>query len=139
MNRENHETRKNILYPDECYAIQGAIFAVYKEMGCGFLEAVYQECLEFEFQKRKIPLQAQPELKLAYKGDPLKQTYKPDFICYGKIITELKAVKAVAPEHKAQLINYLKATGLKLGLLVNFGSHPKAEIVRIANTNFSRL
>lgn len=136
MNREQRETHEKILFPDECYAIQGAIFDVYREMGCGFLEAVYQECLEREYTKRIIPFQPQVELKLNYKGEPLKQTYKPDFICFGKIIVEIKAVKELGPEHKAQLLNYLKATGLELGLLVNFGSYPKAEIVRIANTNF---
>ncbi len=121
-----------IIFKDECYAIQGAIFEVYREMGCGFLEAVYQECLEKELQKRNIPFVAQPELRLTYKGSQLQQTYKPDFICYGQIIVELKAVKEIAPDHKAQVINYLKVTGLKLGILVNFGSHPKASITRLA-------
>jgi len=132
----NREKREKVLFPDECYAIQGTIFDVYKEMGCGFLEAVYQECLEKEFAKRIIPFRPQVELQLNYKGEPLKQTYKPDFICYDKIIVEIKAVKELGAEHKAQLLNYLKATGLELGLLVNFGSHPKTEIIRIANTNF---
>lgn len=136
MNRENRETHEKVLYPDECYAIQGAVFDVYREMGCGFLEAVYQECLEREFRLRQLPFEAQKELVLSYKGEQLAQTYKPDFICYGKIIVELKAVKEIAPEHKAQLLNYLKATGMELGLLVNFGAYPKAEIIRIANTNF---
>ncbi len=124
-----------ILYKDECYRIQGAIFEVYHEMGCGFLEAVYQECLEKEFIKQSIPFRAQVYLELKYKDEPLNQTYKPDFICYDRIIVELKAVKEIASEHKAQLMNYLKATGLELGLLINFGSYPKAEIVRIANTS----
>lgn len=136
MNREKREIHEKVLFPDECYAIQGTIFDVYKEMGCGFLEAVYQECLEKEFAKRIIPFRPQVELQLNYKGEPLKQTYKPDFICYDKIIVEIKAVKELGAEHKAQLLNYLKATGLELGLLVNFGSHPKTEIIRIANTNF---
>ena len=117
---------------EECYAIQGAIFEVYREMGCGFLESVYQECLEREFQRMSIPFAAQQELKLLYKGKLLKQTFKPDMICYDKIIVELKAVKQIAPEHKAQILNYLKATGIKLGLLVNFGTYPKAEIIRLA-------
>lgn len=121
-----------ILFKDESYEIQGAIFEVYREMGCGFLEAVYQECLDKEFSRRGISFIAQPDLHLTYKGDPLKQTYKPDFICYEKIIVELKAVKDIAPEHKAQVINYLKATNIKLGLLVNFGTYPKASIFRIA-------
>ena len=121
-----------ILYKEECYQIQGGIFEVYREMGCGFLEAVYQECLENELARRGVPFLAQEVLRLTYKGDPLRQTYQPDFICYGKIIVELKAVKEIAPEHKAQVINYLKATGFKLGLLVNFGSYPKATIIRLA-------
>ena len=136
MNREKRETHEKVLFPDECYSIQGAVFDVYREMGCGFLEAVYQECLEKEFRSWQVPFEAQKELILSYKGEMLAQTYKPDFICYGKIIVELKAVKEISPEHKAQLLNYLKTTGLELGLLVNFGSHPKAAIVRLANTNF---
>jgi GxxExxY protein len=125
-------TKEKILFKEECYQIQGAIFDVYREMGCGFLEAVYQECMEKELGKRSIPFVAQPELRLTYKGESLRQTYKPDFICYEKIIVELKAVKEIAPEHKAQVINYLKATGMKLGLLVNFGTFPKASITRLA-------
>ncbi|WP_235896229.1 GxxExxY protein [Ostreibacterium oceani] len=105
-------------------------------MGCGFLEVVYQECLERELTKRAIPFQPRVALQLNYKGEPLKQTYKPDFICYEKIIIEIKAVKELGADHKAQRLNYLKATGLELGLLVNFGSHPKTQIIRIANTNF---
>ena len=132
MNHEIHERHEKIIFKDECYQIQGAIFEVYREMGCGFLEAVYQECLEKEFSQRKIPFIAQNELNLTYKGTPLKQKYKPDFICYRQIIVELKAVKGIAPEHKAQVINYLKATGIKLGLLVNFGTYPKASITRLA-------
>ena len=123
---------EKILFKDESYAIQGAIFDVYREMGCGFLESVYQECLEKEFRLQNIPFVSQAELKLTYKGEPLLQTYKPDFICFNQIIVELKAVKAIAPEHQAQVINYLKATGMKLGLLVNFGDYPKATIIRLA-------
>jgi len=121
-----------IIFKEESYAIQGAIFDVYREMGCGFLEAVYQECLEKELRMRKIPFMSQQVLKLYYRGKELKQTYKPDFICYNQIIIELKAVKKLAPEHKAQVLNYLKATGIKLGLLVNFGDYPKAAITRLA-------
>jgi GxxExxY protein len=131
-----NDAKEELLFKDECYAIQGAIFEVYREMGCGFLESVYQECLEKEFRSRELPFEAQKELLLTYKSQPLSLTYKPDFICYGKIIVELKAVKEIAPEHKAQLLNYLKATGLEPGLLVNFGAYPKVEIVRIANSNF---
>ena len=123
---------EKILFKDESYAIQGAIFDVYREMGCGFLESVYQECLEKEFRLQNIPFVSQAELKLTYKCEPLLQTYKPDFICFNQIIVELKAVKAIAPEHQAQVINYLKASGKKLGFLVNFGDYPKATIVRLA-------
>ncbi len=132
MNHEKHERHEKILFKEECYQIQGAVFEVYREMGCGFLEAVYQECLEKELKKRGVPFVAQQELQLMYKGEPLRQTYKPDLICYGQIIVELKAVKEIAPEHKAQVLNYLKATGMKLGLLVNFGTYPKATITRLA-------
>jgi GxxExxY protein len=131
MNDESHDHRGEILFKDECYAINGAIFEVYREMGCGFLEAVYQECLVKEFTLLGIPFQSQPELKLSYKQQPLLQVYRPDFICFGKIIVEVKAVKAIVPEHQAQVLNYLKATGYRLGLLVNFGVYPKATIQRL--------
>lgn len=124
-------TQEPLLFKEECYRIQGAIFEVYREMGCGFLEAVYQECLEREFRRAGIPFQAQPALTLIYKGERLDQIYRPDFICYEQIIVELKAVKEVAAEHRAQVFNYLKAAQLRLGLLVNFGHYPKATIERI--------
>ncbi|SCZ87025.1 GxxExxY protein [Nitrosomonas mobilis] len=131
MNHEKHEKHEKILYREEVFAIQGAIFDVYREMGCGFLEAVYQECLAKELRQRGVPFQPQKELILTYKGQALEQRYKPDFICFDKIIVELKAVTELGKAHKAQLFNYLKATGLKLGLLVNFGHYPKAQIERI--------
>ena len=121
----------DLKFEDESYRIRGAVFEVYREMGCGFLEAVYQECLEKELGKQDVPFVAQRELVLHYKGDRLAQIYKPDFICFDRIIVELKAVKELAGEHRAQVHNYLKATGLELGLLVNFGHYPKAEIERI--------
>ena len=122
---------QSLLYKDECYLIQGAIFEVYKELGSGFLEAVYQECLTKEFLSRKIPFRSQPELPIFYKGEVISISYRPDFICFEKIILELKAVKDVAPEHELQVLNYLKATNIRLGLLVNFGHFPKATINRI--------
>ena len=121
----------SILYRDECYHIQGAVFEVYREMGCGFLEAVYQECLERELKRRNIPFVAQPILNLVYKGELLTQTYKLDLICFDSIIVELKAVSVISGEHQAQVLNYLKATGKKLGLLVNFGCYPKASVNRL--------
>src|SRR5262249_3229514 len=121
----------HLLYEEESYVMRGAVFEVYGEMGSGFLEAVYQECLEREFTNRAIPYLAHGELTLSYKSERLVQIYKPDFVCFGKIIVELKAVKELMPEHKAQLVNYLKATRMQLGLLFNFGSYPDVEIVRM--------
>jgi len=121
---------EKLLLKEECYAIQGAIYEVYHEMGAGFLEAVYQECLCKEFQKRGIPFQAKVTLSLTYKGERLMQTYEPDFICYDQIIVELKALRETAMKHRAQVLNYLKAASLHLGLLVNFGHYPKATVER---------
>lgn len=123
---------KKIIYQEESYAIQGAIFEVYREMGCGFLESVFQECLERELRTRNIPFRAQAKTPIYYKGEKLKQSFTPDFLCFDKIIVEIKAMKQTAPEHEAQALNYLKATGLKLGLLVNFGAYPKATVKRFA-------
>lgn len=123
-------SHEQLIYRDECYEIQGAVFEVYREMGVGFLEAVYQECLERELAVRGIPYIAQPALALCYKGESLKQRYLPDLICYDKIIVELKTVKEIAPEHQAQILNYLKATDMRLGLLINFGCSPKATVNR---------
>jgi GxxExxY protein len=120
-----------IIYKDESYKIMGACFEVYKHMGCGFLEPVYQECLEIELASQGIVFRPQAELALRYKTQLLKQTYIPDFVCWEKIILEIKAVKELAPEHRAQVHNYLHATGYKLGLLVNFGHYPKVEYERI--------
>ena len=123
-----------ILYKQESYLIVGACFEVYREKGCGFLETVYQECLEVELSLQGIPSVAQSPLALEYKGVPLKAQYVPDFVCYGKLVLELKAVKELTEEHRAQVQNYLKSTGLKLGLLVNFGHFPKIEVERIVST-----
>ena len=119
-----------ILYKEESYAIIGACFNVYKEKGNGFLEAVYQECLEIEFSFQEIPYETQKNLQLKYRGQVLKQTYKPDFICYNKIIVEIKALSKIVDEHRAQILNYLNGTEFKLGLLINFGHHPKLEYER---------
>ncbi|MCY2967506.1 MAG: GxxExxY protein, partial [Planctomycetota bacterium] len=127
----NQNSNPTILFAEECYRIQGAIFEVYRVMGCGFLESVYQECLQHEFQSRGIPFRAKSTLTLHYKEIVLEQTFQPDFVCYDKIIVELKAVREFAPEHSAQVLNYLKATDLRLGLLVNFGSYPKAIVKRL--------
>jgi GxxExxY protein len=113
----------DILYKDESYAIIGACFEVYNEKGCGFLEGVYQECLEIELGLRGLPFEPKAELVLAYKGRTLKKKYEPDFVCFGKIIVEIEAVSGLTDECRAQVHNYLKATEYRLGLLVNFGAH----------------
>lgn len=123
-----------IIYKKESYSIIGACFEVYNEKGCGFLGPVYQECLAIEFEYQRISAVAKPSLVLRYRGRILKQTYAPDYICFEKIILELKAVSALADEHRAQLLNYLHATGFELGLLVNFGHYPGLEYERIART-----
>ena len=109
-----------LLYKEESYAIIGAMFAVHKELGAGFLERVYQDALEYEFQERGIPYEREKEIRVMYKGKPLGEPYRADFICYDKIIVELKSVKELEKLHNAQVINYLKITGFKLGILVNF-------------------
>lgn len=123
----------DLIYKQESYSIRGAVFEVYKEKGCGFAEPVYQECLEIEFGIKSVPAVPQPRLLLNYKGRQLRNEYLPDFICYGKIILESKAVSSLTDAHRAQVHNYLKATGFKLGFLVNFGHYPKAEMERIVN------
>jgi GxxExxY protein len=120
-----------LVFEEETYKILGACFEVYKEKGCGFLEAVYQECLEIEFEIQELIFQSRTELQLTYKERILKQKYIPDFICFAKIILEIKAVTKLNDEHRAQVHNYLKATGHKVGLLVNFGHYPKVEHERI--------
>jgi len=120
-----------VLFKEESFKIIGACFEVYNQQGCGFVEPVYQECLEIEFGMQHIPFQAQQQLKLVYKGQKLKQVYIPDFVCFEQIIIEIKAVSALCNEHRAQVHNYLKATGYRLGLLVNFGQYPKLEYERI--------
>jgi GxxExxY protein len=123
-----------IIYKNESYAIVGACFEVYNEKGCGFLEPVYQECLGMEFEYQRIPAIPKPSLSLTYRGRVLKQSYQPDYVCFEKIIVELKAVSALMDEHRAQLLNYLHAIGFALGLLVNFGHYPRLEYERIAKT-----
>ncbi len=120
-----------VIYKDESYKIMGACFEVYKEKGCGFTEAVYQECLEIEFQRQGVPFLSQPIIEMEYKGTKLKQTFKPDFICFGSIAVELKSVSKLVDENRAQVLNYLNAMKFRLGLLVNFGHYPKVGYERI--------
>ena len=130
MVHEPHEPHERLLHADEVFRIQGAIFEVNRVLGAGFLEAVYQESLALEFATRGIPFAAQPSLTIDYKGTRLRHVYVPDFICFGCVLVELMALSEVAPEHRAQVLNYLKAAGLRVGLLVNFGCASKAPVER---------
>ena len=107
---------------ERTYRIIGCAMEVHKELGSGFLEAVYQEALEKELADREVPCKAQPVVEILYKGKPLNKSYQPDFICFGEIIVEIKAISTLSGVEEAQLINYLKATGLNVGLLINFGA-----------------
>ena len=122
-----------LIYETESYAIRGAIFEVYSILGSGYLEEVYQNALEEEFTLRGVPFEAKRRIDVIYKGRNCGNYYSPDFICYDKIIVEIKAVESIHEKHKAQLMNYLKATGYKVGFLVNFGSYPKVSIYRVVN------
>ena len=104
------------------YKIIGAAIEVHKELGNGFLEAVYQEALEREFADQEIPHKSQPQVRIEYKGKPLKKKYEPDFICYDDVVVEIKAMDKLYSNEHAQIINYLKASRLKVGLLINFGA-----------------
>ena len=123
----------------ETYRILGACFEVYNEMGCGFLEPVYQECLELEFQNEGIPFDSQKTLSISYKGNELQKRYQPDFICFQSVVVEIKAVSRSTGEHRAQLLNYLHAANLDVGLLVNFGHHPKLEYERFLSRRLADL
>jgi GxxExxY protein len=127
-----------ILYKEESYQIMGACFEVYKVKGAGFVEPVYHECLEIEFGLRGIPAIHHPKLALSYKGRPLRQGYQADFLNYDKILLEVKAVKALDDAHRSQLINYLKSTGMKLGILVNYGRLGGLEWERIVLADWLR-
>ena len=120
-----------IIHKEESYKIVGAAFKVYNTLGAGFLEAVYQEALEIEFKRQGIPYEREKELKIQYDGIELKQTYKADFVCFGRIIVELKAVSGLDDTHRSQVHNYLHATGFKLGLLLNFGYAEELQHERI--------
>ncbi|MDZ7846871.1 MAG: GxxExxY protein [Owenweeksia sp.] len=107
---------------DECYRVIGCAMEVHNELGCGFLEPVYQEALGREFFESEIPYVKEQRLDVSYKGRLLNKKYIADFICFDKLIVEVKAMEGLLPEHTAQVLNYLKATGLKVGLLINFGA-----------------
>ncbi len=124
-----------IVFKKESYAVMGACFEVYKEKGPGFLEPIYHECLELEFEAVQLPAVSKPRLEIEYKGKKLKHRPEPDFVCYGKLILEIKAVKDLTDQHRAQLLSYLRATGIELGLLVNFCGLEELQWERILRTD----
>ena len=126
-----------LLLKDEVYAIVGAAMEVYNELGSGFLEPVYQDALALEFAQRNIPFEAQKELPIRYKDHLLQKTYVPDFVAFGAVVVEIKALDCLTPTEEAQLLNYLKASGLAVGLLINFGSARKLEWKRMIWTPVS--
>jgi GxxExxY protein len=111
-----------LLFKVEVYAIIGAAMEVHKILGCGFLEPVYQEALEIELRNRDIPFEAQKQLPIYYKDQQLEKTYVPDFISFGEIIIEIKALNHLSSTEESQLLNYIKAANFRLGLLINFGA-----------------
>jgi GxxExxY protein len=122
-----------LLLKDEAYAVVGAAIEVHRELGPGFLEAVYQEAIELELKSRVVPFVPQQSLQIYYKGQVLRQVYIADLVCYGQIIVELKALTRLSPREEAQILHYLKATGYRVGLLINFGSTDKLERKRFVN------
>ena len=121
----------NLIYKDETYKIVGACMEVHQQLGCGYLEAVYQEALAYEFIEMNIPFEQEKVLNITYKNKILRHSYKADFICFGKIIVELKALSSLTTIEEAQVINYLKITGCKLGLLINFGKESLETIRKV--------
>ena len=118
---------KELICKEEVYGIVGAAMDVYWHLGRGFLEPVYQEALGIEFRRRSIPCEPKEEIVIYYKGEPLNRKYEADFICYGKIIIELKALEGLGGREVSQLLNYMKATRFNVGLLINFGSPGRLE------------
>ena len=120
-----------LIFKDEVYTIMGAAMDVQRELGSGFLESVYQESMQMELPSRQVPFESQRTLRIRYKGEMLKKEFIADLICFGKIQVELKAQESLSGREEAQVLNYLKATGIKVGLVINFGSHPNLEWKRL--------
>ena len=119
-----------LIFKEEVFSIMGAAMDVHRELGSGFLESVYQEALEMELTRRQIPFESQKSIKIHIRRDANKE-FVADLICYGKILVELKAQESLSGKEEAQVLNYLKATGIKVAVVINFGSHPKLEWKRL--------
>lgn len=126
-NRKGGRTVNELLLKHEVYVIVGAAIEVHRVLGPGFLEAVYLEPMEIELDSLGVPFEPQKRLTICYKGRQLRKEYVADLVCYGQIIAELKALDRLTSREEAQLLNYLKATGMRVGLLINFGSHGRLE------------
>jgi GxxExxY protein len=122
---------------EETHQVLGACFEVYNELGCGFLEPVYHEALEIELGRQDVRFESQKVLNVTYKGKVLDKTYQVDFVCFGSVIVEIKAVSRLTGEHRAQILNYLHATDIDVGLLVNFGHYPQLEYERFLSRRLS--
>ena len=129
----NKRQYEELIFKNEVFRIIGAAMNVSNELGAGFLEAVYQEALEMEFADNQIPFESQKKIEISYKNKTLKKKYIADFLCHGSIIIEIKAIKKITGIEEAQLLNYLKATGLPLGIIINFGNNT-LEWKRYANS-----
>jgi len=123
--------REDLVLKDEVYAIIGAAMGVHSELGAGFLEAAYQEAMEIEMTLRQIPFRPQCDLQILYKGHVLKKAYCADFICFDQVVVEIKSMRELTVREEAQLLNYLKATGLRVGLLINFGDPGRLDWKRL--------
>ena len=133
------QMQEELIFKEEVYRIVGAAMEVHSELGTGFSEAIYQEAMELESGWRSIPFEPQRKLEVRYKGRLLKKWYCADLLCFGKIIVEIKVLDRVYPQDEAQLLNYLKATGLQVGIILCFGNHSKLEWKRMVMTRFGPL
>ncbi len=127
MDRTEGMGMTELIMKDEAYAVVGAAIEVHRALGPGFLEKVYQEAMQLELSARRIPFEAEKPIEIEYKGQSLNQRYYANLVCFEEIIVEMKALKQLSGEEEAQILNYLRATGAKVGLLINFGSHGKLE------------
>ncbi len=124
---------KELRFKDEVFAIVGAAIEVHRALGPGFLEGVYAEALALELAQAKIPFEREVSLQILYKGEPLKKSYRADFVAFGVVLVEIRASSGLGEADRAQLLNYLKATGSPVGVLLNFGRHPKLDWLRMVN------